>query len=302
MKSFFDNLIKNLFEFDQPDSFGTKLQLRAFEIFTFVYLMIYAWEWAFYIPRLSNVVLPLGMANYIDITFFFSNNVSVYCAVLITLFSVYPLVIKKQRWLYMIAAILFHFQYVARFSQGEIPHSANLIGLNLFSLGLGALCFKDIKSQLIFSFGMVLFFIGLGYTSAAVSKLVARGLTWPDGNHLWLWIGEKHIDILSAWGSFELNWLQELALSSRWVATAILAFGLFSEFFGFMVWFKKYRWIEIILLIGLHIGIDLTMNIFFAAFTYQLILMGFFWNRWINKLPVSGKLAQNRFVQQWLLY
>ncbi|MBO6524547.1 MAG: hypothetical protein JJ971_12015 [Balneolaceae bacterium] len=299
-----DRIIKNLFEFEAPDSLGTKIQLRAFEVFTFIYLMIYAWEWAFYIPRLSTVVLPLGLANYIDISFFFNNNISVYNAVLITLFSVYPLLIKKQRWLYAIAAFLFHLQYVARFSQGEIPHSANLVGFSILALGLGAVFFRDksIRHQLIFAFGFILFYLGLGYTTAAFSKLIATGITWVDGKHLWLWVGEKHIDILSKYGEFQLNWLQELALSSKGIATSVLLFGLFSEFFGFMVWFKKFRWAEIVLLIGLHIGIDLTMNIFFAAFTYQLILMGFPWNRWINRLPSSQNLNKNEFLNHWILF
>lgn len=29
-----DRIIKNLFEFEAPDSLGTKIQLRAFEVFT----------------------------------------------------------------------------------------------------------------------------------------------------------------------------------------------------------------------------------------------------------------------------
>jgi len=295
-------LLENLFQFDSPDSFGTKFQLRAFEFFTVIYTLIYTWEWAFYIPRLSDVVLPLGLANYLDISVFFSNSVSIYNAVLITLLTVIPLLLKKGRWMYAVAFLLFHLQHVARFSQGEIPHSANLVAFSLMGLGLAALFFKGMKKELAFAFGFALFFMGLGYTSAAISKLVATGVTWVDGYHLWLWMGEKSIDILSLQGEFQYNWLQELAFQSRFLATLILAFGLITELLGFTVWFKKFRPYIIIMLIGMHIGIDLTMNIFFKTFTIQLIIMGFFWNKYINQIPGTDKWNENSFVKKWLLY
>lgn len=295
-------LLQNLFQFDEPDSFGTKFQLRAFEFFTVIYTLIYTWEWAFYIPRLSDVVLPLGLANYIDISIFFSNSVSIYNAILITLFTVTPLLLKKGRWMYVVAFLLFHLQHVARFSQGEIPHSANLVAFSLMGLGLAALFFKGMKKELSFAFGFALFFMGLGYTSAALSKLIATGVTWVDGHHLWLWMGEKSIDILSLQGEFQYNWLQELAFQSRLLATLILAFGLITELLGFTVWFKKFRPYIIIMLIGMHVGIDITMNIFFKTFTIQLIIMGFFWNRYINKIPGTDRWKENSFIKKWLLY
>lgn len=296
------NILKNLFQFDQPDSIGTKIQLRAFEFFTVIYTLLYTWEWAFYIPRLSDVVLPLGLANYMDISIFFSNNVSIYSAILITVFTLVPLLLKKWRWLYAIAFLLFHLQHVARFSQGEIPHSANLVGFSLMGLGLAALFFKGMKKELTFAFGFALFFMGLGYTSAAISKLVATGVTWVDGYHLWLWMGEKSIDILSLQGQFQYNWLQELSFDSRFLATLILSFGLLTELLGFTVWFKKFRPYIIIMLIGMHVGIDLTMNIFFKTFTIQLIIMGFFWNRYINKIPGVEKWEKNDFLRKVVLY
>lgn len=293
---------ENLFQFDAPDSFGTKFQLRVFEFFTVIYTLLYTWEWAFYIPRLSNVVLPLGLANYIDISIFFSNSISIYNAILITLFSVIPLLLKRGRWMYALAFLLFHLQHVARFSQGEIPHSANLVGFSLMGLGLAALFFKGMKKELSFAFGFALFFMGLGYTSAAISKLIATGVTWVDGYHLWLWMGEKSIDILSLQGEFQYNWLQELAFQSRFLATLILAFGLITELLGFTVWFKKFRPYIIILLVGMHVGINLTMNIFFMTFTLQLIIMGFFWNRYINKIPGTEKWNKNSLIKRWVLY
>lgn len=204
--------------------------------------------------------------------------------------------------MYALAFLLFHLQHVARFSQGEIPHSANLVGFSLMGLGLAALFFKGMKKELSFAFGFALFFMGLGYTSAAISKLIATGVTWVDGYHLWLWMGEKSIDILSLQGEFQYNWLQELAFQSRFLATLILAFGLITELLGFTVWFKKFRSYIIILLVGMHVGIDLTMNIFFKTFTLQLIIMGFFWNRYINKIPGTEKWNKNSLIKRWVLY
>lgn len=295
-------VLQNLFQLDDPDSVGTKIQLRAFEFFAVIYTLIYTWEWAFYIPRLSDVVLPLGMANYLDISVFFSNDISIYNAVLISLFTLVPLLLKRVRWLYAIAFVLFHLQHVARFSQGEIPHSANLVAFSLMGLGLAALFFKGMKKELSFAFGFTLFFFGLGYTSAAISKLVATGVTWVDGYHLWLWMGEKSIDILSLQGEFQYNWLQELAFNSRFLATLILSFGLITELLGFTIWFKKLRPYIVIMLIGMHIGIDLTMNIFFKTFTIQLIIMGFFWNRYINVIPGVEALNEHPLVKKILLY
>ncbi|MTI88610.1 MAG: hypothetical protein FH748_11635 [Balneolaceae bacterium] len=233
-----NKLFANLFEFKAPESFGTKFQLRAFEFFSVIYTLIYTWEWAFYIPRLSDVVLPLGLANYLDISIFFSNSVSIYNAILISLLTVIPLLTKKVRWVYIIAFLLFHLQYVARFSQGEIPHSANLVGFSLLGLGLSGLFFSEMKRALPFAFGFVIFWAGLGYTSAAISKLIATGIFWVDGNHLWLWMGEKSIDILSLNGEFQYNWLQNLAFGSRFLATLILVFGLSAEILGFTMWFQ----------------------------------------------------------------
>lgn len=296
-----DRLLRNLFHFEAPQSTGTKIQLRAFEFFTVIYTLLYTWEWALYVPRLSDVVLPLGVANYLNVEFFFGELATVN-AIIITLSCLIPLLFKRLRWLYVPAFLLFHLQYVTRFSQGEIPHSANLVGFSLLGLALAAVFVRDIKKSLPFAFGFTLFFLGLGYTSAGISKLVATGITWPDGHHLWLWIGEKSIDILSKTGEFQLNWLQELALSSRFIATVILTFGLVAELLGFLVWWKHLRPYITLALIGMHIGIDLTMNIFFKTFTIQLIIMGFHWNRYINNISNRLRSLPLKALGRYLLY
>lgn len=296
-----DRLFKNLFNFEAPQSIGTKVQLRTFEFFTVIYTLLYTWEWAFYIPRLSDVVLPLGLANYINIEIFFGDLATVN-AVIISVCCVIPLLSKRLRWLYAPAFILFHLQYVTRFSQGEIPHSANLVGFSLLGLALAAVFIRDINKSLPFAFGFTLFFLGVGYTSAGISKLVATGITWPDGHHLWLWIGEKSIDILSKTGEFQLNWLQEFALSNRFIATIILTFGLVAELLGCLIWWKRSRPYITIVLIGMHIGIDLAMNIFFKTFTIQLIIMGFPWNRYINNFSKILHSFPLKPLRRYLLY
>lgn len=298
-----DRLFKNLFQFDAPNSLGTKIQLRMFELCTIYFTLSYTWEWALYVPRLSDVVLPLGLANYINVEIFFGDLATVN-AIVITLFCLIPFFTKKMRGLYAPAFILFHLQHVVRFSQGEIPHSANMVGFALMGLGLAEIFFKnDIKKSLSFAFGFTVFFFGLGYTSAALSKLVATGIPWPSGEHLWLWMGEKSIDILSKTGEFQFNWLQQLAFEHWWVATAILTFGLITELIGFLIWWKPLRPYITLLLIGMHVGIDMTMNIFFFTFTVQLIIIGFPWNKLINKVSHSFQdLSLPESVKRYVLY
>ncbi len=298
-----DRLFKNLFQFDAPSSLGTKIQLRIFELCTIYFALSYTWEWALYVPRLSDVVLPLGLANYINVEIFFGDLATVN-AILISLFCLIPFFAKKMRWLYAPAFILFHLQHVVRFSQGEIPHSANMVGFALMALGLSEIFFKnDIKKSLAFAFGFTIFFFGLGYTSAALSKLVATGITWPSGEHLWLWMGEKSIDILSKTGEFQFNWLQQMAFEHWWMATSILAFGLITELIGFLIWWKPLRPYITLLLIAMHVGIDLTMNIFFFTFTVQLIIIGFPWNKLINKVSHSFQdLSLPEAVKRYVLY
>lgn len=295
-------LLQNIFELDLPDSIGTKLQLRAFELFTVIYTLLYTWEWAYYIQRLSDVVLPLGLANYFDVNIFFESNLAFINAILISILTIIPLLTKRLRWGYALAFILFHIQYVVRFSQGEIPHSANLVGFSLMGLGIGALFIRDIKRSLPFAFGFTLFFIGLSYTTAGVSKLVGTGLSWPDGHHLWLWIGEKSVDMLSRTGELNLNWIQELALSSRFIATLILLVGIITELSGVLLWWKRYRPFIVTAIIIMHIGIFFTMNIFFKTFTIELIIIGYPWNRFINEQLSYSKNVTFPSAAQWLLY
>lgn len=273
-----------LFEPDRDQSPGEVVFFKFFELFILIYTIKYAWEWGIYTQlRNSEVVLPLGIANYIDISILFDWNLALINAAVITLIGVIAFARMGAKWFYMVVIILLHIQYVARFSQGEIPHSMNLIGMSVLCFAIGAIWFPGKKVMPRFVIGSIIFFIGLGYTSAFFAKLIGTGINWYDGRHLWLWISEKSIDVYSTIGYYEPNLLQELALKYLPVASAILLIGWLTELIGFTMWWKKIRPYTVTLLIGMHIGITLTMNIRFDAFVMQLILIGYPWYLLIDK-------------------
>lgn len=288
------NLIKTignqLFEPDRDQTAGEVIFFKFFELFVVFYTLKFAWDWGIYtVTRNNEVVLELGMANYIDVSLFFDHNLALINAAVITVLVLIAFFRLGPKWIYMAAVILFHIQYVARFSQGEIPHSQNLIGMAILCFAIGVWFFPNIKERPRFILGAIIFFIGLGYTSAFVAKLIGTGIDWYDGRHLWLWISEKSIDILSREGVYEPNFLQNMALQSTFVASVILLVGWFTEMIGFTLWFKKLRPYTTLMLIGMHFGITMTMNIRFDAFVMQLILIGFPWylllDRYFSKSP-----------------
>lgn len=283
IQKFVNTITTNLFKPEVPDSIGTKVYYRLFELFTVTYSLIYVWQWGFYIyHRLSDVVLPLGLAQYINVEIFFGTYFPLINAGLLTVCVISAFLFKRVKWLYGVAFLLLHLQYVTRYSQGEIPHSQNMVGFCLLGLGIGSVFFKDKDHSLHFGLGFVVFFLGLGYTSAAFSKLIATGITWVDGHHLWLWIAEKGTDVLSDEGVFHYNWIQEIVLKSRTAATLFLTAGLLTELFAFLVWWKRFRTIMFIAIIGLHTGIYFTMNILFLSYTIGLFIIGLPWHKIIN--------------------
>ena len=290
------NLLKNqLFDPSRSLSTGELLHFKIFELFVVIYVLAYSWSWGLYTQRLNEeVVLPLGMANYIDVSLFFDYNLALLNALIISILVLSAFFRIGSRWFYLVVMILFHLQYVIRYSQGEIPHSQNLIGLAVMILAMGSLFFPNGKFFPRFVFGGVIFFIGLGYTSAFFSKLIGTGYQWFYGEHLWLWISEKSVDILSRDGSYQTNFLQELALQHVFVASLILLVGWLIELIGFTMWFKKWRPYTTTLLIGMHFGITLTMNIRFDAFVMQLILVGYPWYKFIR---IDSKRFYDRLLK-----
>lgn len=272
------HLASGLFEPKREITTGESLFFKLFELFILCYTVKFSFEWAHYTHFHNlDVVLPLGVANYIDVSLFFDNYLSYLIAVTILIFAIVAFFRKGPNWLYMVVILLFHLLYVIRFSQGEIPHSQNLIGMSLLCFAIGLIWYPDKKTRPRFIIGSILFFIGLGYTSAFFAKLIGTGFHWFDGRHLWLWISEKSIDILSREGVYNPNFLQRLALNNIGIASIILLIGWSTEFIGFTLWWHKLRPYTTTLLIAMHIGITLTMNIRFDAFVIQLILVGYPW-------------------------
>ena len=272
------HIASGLFEPDREVSPGENLFFKLFEIFILFYTVKFSFEWAHYSQlRNVDVVLPLGIANYIDVSLFFDHHLSYLIAITVVILCLFAFFRKGPNWLCMVAMVLFHLLYVVRFSQGEIPHSQNLIGMSLLCFAVGLIWYPDKKSMPRFIIGSIVFFIGLGYTSAFFAKLIGTGIHWFDGRHLWLWISEKSIDILSREGVYNPNFLQQLALNSIGIASVILIIGWLTEFIGFTMWWHKLRPYTTTLLIAMHIGITLTMNIRFDAFVIQLILIGYPW-------------------------
>lgn len=286
-----------LFEPDREQTAGELVFFKFFEAFVVFYSIKFVWEWGIY-SQLRNfeVVLPLGVANYIDVSFFFDYNLALLNASIITLLIIIAFFRIGPKWLYMVVMLLFHLQYVIRFSQGEIPHSQNLIGMSVLCFAVGAIFFSDKKSMPRFVMGSIIFFIGLGYTSAFFAKLIGTGFNWFDGRHLWLWIGEKSVDILSREGVYNPNFLQQLALRSTAVASVILLIGWLTELIGFTLWWKKIRPFTVTLLIFMHFGITITMNIRFDAFVIQLILVGYPWYKLVDRYVKTTP----EYIKTWI--
>lgn len=277
------NLLRNLFDFEKPQTRGELIFFKAFELFLLLAVTHLAWSWGSYILRISDVVLPLGIARYVDVSFMFDHHLSIINAATITTLLVAGF-FRLSKYAYLTAFVLLHLQYAARYSLGEIPHSSNMVGMTLLGLSIAMLVFSDDLHRRRFTLGFTYFFIGLGYTLSGLCKLVATGITWPDGRHLWMWINEKSIDAFAKTGMLELNVLQELALSSHVVATLFLTFGLITELCAFLCWWKKFRRPVFVAVIGLHLGIYMVMNIFFRMSTFELIFLAFPWAMWIDWL------------------
>lgn len=279
----FEAFYSHLFQFDREETRGDFLLIKFIELVMIYQVLLYAWKWGSYMPLLSEVILPLGIANYLDITFMFQSVFAYTNAILISIFLLVGF-LDKWRFSYLAALLLFHLHYVARYSQGEISHGSNLTAMVLLSFALAAIFFQDKTVRRKITFGFILFFAGLGYVSAGLSKLIGSGIFWPDGAHMYLWMGERSIDRLSQDGFFEFNILQQLMFEHYWLSTLILTFGLLVELSGFLLWFKKTRWIQATLLISMHVGILITMNIFFGPYIYILLIIGYPWNDWLNNI------------------
>lgn len=272
-----------LFEFEKEDSIGEKWHFRLLELFVVWYVIKTSWDFASAMHHFREVVHPLGLAIYVDPAFMHGSAFSFVNAGLITVALTFAFMRRYARIGYPVAALLFHWQYVCRDVLGEIGHSSHFVGISLVALALGFFFFREERDQRRFVSGMIFFFIGLGYFSAAVCKLIGTGIDWSEGRHLWLWIHEKSVDGLSRSGQYEPNWFQSLILGNRTLGTIVLSVGILTELAGPLLWFRKARLGITLALIGLHIGIMVTMNIYFYSFILQLLVMGLPWDQWFNR-------------------
>lgn len=289
------NLWRNLFGFDEEETAGEILFVRLFELFIVGSTIYWAWHWATYIPRISDIVLPLGIANYIDVSFMFNETLPYINLTLIAGFLLLGF-FRVYKYAYLIAFLLLHFQFAARYVLGEIPHSSNVMGMIVLGLALAMLVFQSAKHRRKFVIGYSYFFIGLGYTLAGICKIIGTGIFWSDGRHLWIWIYEKGIDDFAKFGVLEFNWVQEVALSSFSVATLFLTIGLISELLAFLMWWRPLRTPLVLAVIGLHIGIYVIMNIMFGITFLILILLALPWHRWIDAVLSDRAAARIRSV------
>lgn len=288
-------LAAHLFEFEREETRGELLFFKLFEATVAGMLIYQVWSWGAYIPRISDVVMPLGLANYFDITFMFESSLPLLNAGAITMLLLAGF-LRLSRWAYLAAFALILFQYAARYSLGEIPHGTNLTAMVLLGLAMSALAFEGARERRRFTMGFTYFFVGLAYTLAAWSKLIGTGLHWIDGRHLWLWLNEKAIDTLALEGTHSFNVLQEVAFTDHRIATAFLLGGLVVEFFAFLLWLKPTRRLAGMALLGLHAGIFFMMHIDFWMNVVLLLLLAFPWARWLERsflrTPAGERLAR----------
>ena len=275
------SLTETLFGFSRPVTRGERVFFRVFEAFVAGLAVYLAWRWAFYIPRISNVVMPVGLAQYVDISFLYVGRRAFLLASLLTVLATVGF-LHLWRGAYLCVFLLLHLQYVARFSLGKIQHGSNILGLTLLALALAMLAFRSPTYRRRFSLGFTYFFVGLGYPISAFCKLVGTGLTWPDGRHMAMWIHEKSIDAFAQTGAFNFNLLQEWALNHWWIATAFLVASLLTELSGFLLWWRRFRLPVGMAILGLHLGIYAVVDILFLFGIMELVLLVFPRARWID--------------------
>jgi hypothetical protein len=276
-------LLHELFGFERRASAGERVHLRCFELCVLAWALYYVWKWAAEIPRMRDIVLPMGVANWLDVSFMFAvapaRANAVLCTILLLLGA-----LRAWRPAYALGLLLMHLQYAARDVLGEISHGSNLVGTALVGMALGALLETDALQQRRFGFGFSVLFTGIGYLSAGICKLIATGPQWVSGQHLLLWIHERGVDALSKHGAVHFNWLQQMAMERRWIATLILVVGLSTELAAWLGWWRTARPVCFGALIGMHLGIWLSMDILFDTNMYLLVVLAFPWGLWLDRL------------------
>jgi hypothetical protein len=251
---------------------GEALRRRVFEAYVMVEVLVANLAWAEYIGHVDTIAHPLGIARHVSLQPMLDGrvpwlNAAAIAALLGVGFA------RRWRGAYAMALLLMLFQYGARYSIGEIPHGANLIGMCLLGFAMGPLVFADRQKATRFSFGFIWLSIAIGYSSAAACKLIASGPGWPLGEHLALWIYNKATDAFAKSGHFELSLLQRFFVEQRWAATLLLCAGLCSELGSGLIVFPRARPWVLWAIVGLHLGIGVVLEIWFRSATVCLALL-----------------------------
>ncbi|BBM74060.1 hypothetical protein [Rhodothermus marinus] len=275
--------LRDLFDFERPETLGERLFFWLFELFVVLALSGHAWNWAVYLGRLEAPLYPTGLARYLDVSLLMAPGVALAVAAVVTVLLLLGL---THRWplAYLLALLGLHLLYVSRFSLGKTPHGVHLLGLTLLSLALGSLLFRTPLHRRRAAMGFTFFFVGLSYTLAALSKLVATGPGWADGMHLTLWILEKGTDMMARTGAWTPNPVQQLLLAHPELSTVLLAGALLLELLAFTVWWRPFRLPVLLALVGMHAGIYAAMQISFHFAAIELLLLALPWSRWLDRL------------------
>lgn len=277
-------LPRELFAFEAPATRGGVWHLRLLEVVAIGLTLHAVWTWAPFIQRIEAVVLPLGLAHYLDVSVFFDHGLSFVVAAVLSAGLALGFT-RRSRYGYAVALACFHLMYVSRYSLGEISHGSNFLGMAVLALAVGTWAFHARPTGLpTFVFGFLTFFYGIGYTSAGVCKLVATGLDWPAAAHMSLWLGERTIDVTSSLGSFSLNPVQRAIVDYPVLGSAALTFGLVVELVGILAWWPPLRPWVFSALIVMHLGVDATLNIYFGDNVYLLALLAYPWARLFDRL------------------
>jgi hypothetical protein len=266
--------MEGLFPYGRAETLGEVVRYQLLIAFLLSYGVYWAWEWAFFIRQIPGVLVPQGLAREVDLSFLVGSPLALANAAVITLCAAGSFWPSAARLCLPMLVLLLHIQYVARHCLGKVAHGSQYVGLGLLAAAIAVCCMPTPSAQRRFTLGTTQLLMGAGYVCAALSKLVARGSAWPDGHHLWLWIGETSVDQLSEFGAVHHNALQALCLEHLWLANTVLTLGLLTELCGFLLWLPASRTVITCLLIGVHLGIYFSLGILFEAYTLQLALVG----------------------------
>ncbi len=281
--------LTDLFDLESPETPGEVLFFRIFELFILGSLLWQAWQWASFLSNFEAPLPPTGLGLYADLSWLASTG-RWSVALLAVLFVLG--IVRRWRPAYLIALVLLHLLYAARFSLGKTPHDTHLLGLTLLGFAVSALIFRDAYAYRRAALGFTYFFVGLSYTLAGISKLVATGPAWMNGLHLKLWIYEKMTEHLALNGTWSTNMLQQGLLEHPAWATWLLGGTLLTELCAFVLWRRPFRRPLLIALVAMHVGIYAVLQISFHFAAAELLLLVLPLDLWLNRLlSILGKTS-----------